>query len=244
MSTLIITMAGESRRFKEAGFTQPKYRLSVHERTLFSWSIESLRHFIDAGWTLCFIGRAGDEDLKAFIEAELQQFGSPSFQLVQLDAPTDGQASTAMMAEEHVGADEPCAIYNIDTFVHPDALDPEDFSGDGWIPCFPGEGDGWSFVVANDDHDVSEVREKVRVSPHCTVGFYGFGSFQLFADAYHKGTSASGAAELKERYIAPLYNVLIEQGLAVKNHCLPKDAVIPLGTPAEVDAFASGHAPS
>lgn len=239
MSALIITMAGESRRFREAGYTQPKYRLEVHGRTLFSWSVESLRSFIDANWRLVFVGRSADEELKSFIEQELHAFGSPSFDLVQLDEPTDGQSTTAMMAEPYVDANEPCAIYNIDTYVNPEHMKAQDFNGDGWIPCFPGDGDGWSFVVADEDNNVSEVREKVRVSTHCTVGFYGFGSFKMFADAYTKGASATGAAEQKERYIAPLYNVLIENGLSVKNYCLPKDAVTPLGTPAEVDAFAA-----
>lgn len=239
MSTLIITMAGESRRFREAGHTQPKYRLSVHDRTLFSWSIESLRNFIEAGWKLCFVGRAADESLEAFIQQELRAFKAPSFALVQLEHPTDGQASTAMQAAPFVDASESCAIYNIDTYVDPQHLQAKNFTGDGWIPCFPGDGDGWSFVVVDKSGNVSEVREKVRVSPHCTVGFYGFGSFQLFADAYTKGTSATGGAELKERYIAPLYNVLIQNGLTVKNYCLPRQAVTPLGTPVEVDAFAT-----
>jgi dTDP-glucose pyrophosphorylase len=241
MSSLIITMAGESSRFRQAGYTQPKYRLKVNDRSLFSWSIESVRNFVDAGWQLCFIGRAMDLSLREFIEDELRQFGSPRFELVSLDKPTDGQATTAVKARPYVADDEACAIYNIDTYVDPTVLLSESFNGDGWIPCFPGEGDSWSFAVSDDANLVSEVREKIRVSTHCTVGFYGFRTFKLFTEAYEKGTQASGAAETKERYIAPLYNVLIDEGLEVRNHCLPGDSVIPLGTPTEVSTFAERH---
>jgi dTDP-glucose pyrophosphorylase len=240
VSALIITMAGESRRFREAGYDQPKYRLQVHGRTLFSWSIESLKNFITAGWRPIFVGRSSDETLEPFIRNELASFDSPDFVLVQIDQPTDGQSSTAMLAQPHVDNDEPCAIYNIDTYVDPAVLLPHDFAGDGWIPCFPGEGDGWSFIATDADGTVTEVREKIRVSSHCTVGLYGFNRFDLFSNAYELGASRHGEAELKERYIAPLYNVLISNGSTVKKHCLPRDAVVPLGTPAEVDAFANG----
>jgi dTDP-glucose pyrophosphorylase len=238
MKSLIITMAGESSRFARAGIATPKYRVEVKGKSLFSWSLHSLQNFIDAEWNVVLVGRRKDADLSAFVDAELQQLGCKSYELVLLDEPTDGQASTAILAAPYVDHDDAAIIYNIDTHVNPHDLQVADFHGDGWVPCFPGVGDGWSFIAVDEAGRAAEVREKVRISPHATVGLYGFGTFQLFADAYETSAHREGAAEQKERYIAPLYNTLIKNGGAVYKHCLPFASVIPLGTPQEVEQFA------
>jgi hypothetical protein len=134
-------------------------------------------------------------------------------------------------------------IYNIDTFVHPAALSTAQVRGDGWLPCFPAQGDAWSFAAADASGRVSEVREKVRISPHATVGLYWFSSFQLFAESYEQHYRDPANVEKGERYVAPLYNSLIANGRAVFIQSLAADAVIPLGVPAEVDRFCTMQPP-
>jgi dTDP-glucose pyrophosphorylase len=239
MKSVVITMAGESSRFRNAGILTPKYRLPVKGRTLFAWSLLSLQQFLQAEWRVVLVGRSNDENLDEFVAKELAGLGVQGHSLVLLDEPTDGQASTAMLAAPHVDVDDAVIIYNIDTHVDPEHVRVDDFRGDGWVPCFPGLGDGWSFVAADDEGRVSEVREKIRISSHATIGLYGFATFSLFVDAYNRSGRHEGAAEQKERYIAPLYNTLIEDGRAVYKSCLPYDAVVPLGTPDEVQAFSN-----
>ncbi len=43
--TIVITMAGSGTRFKNAGYSMPKYQITVHGKTLFEWSMESLAAF-------------------------------------------------------------------------------------------------------------------------------------------------------------------------------------------------------
>ena len=99
-----------------------------------------------------------------------------SSQVIQLPAPTDGQATTAMAAKpaiQHTKA--PVFIYNIDTFVHPLVLSPADIRGDGWnsgaltLRVTPGV---LRPPAADASGRVSEVREKVRISSHATIGLY------------------------------------------------------------------------
>ena len=40
---VVVTMAGFGTRFKNAGYTVPKYQIEVHGRTLVSWSLLSLQ---------------------------------------------------------------------------------------------------------------------------------------------------------------------------------------------------------
>lgn len=240
-STVVITMAGVGKRFRDAGYRVPKYMVEVHGRTLFAWSMESLRSFAQAGSPFVFVVRREDA-AQQFIASQARLLGLRSAAVVELDAMTDGQATTALASQGVIDRASPLLIYNIDTYVDPQYLDATLVRGDGWIPCFPGTGDAWSFVRTerNSNHAI-EVREKVRVSPHATVGLYWFSSAALYADAYARYYAVPRHIEKGERYVAPLYNQLIEDGLDVWIHRVPSNAVIGLGTPVEVERFAASR---
>jgi NDP-sugar pyrophosphorylase family protein len=236
--TAIITMAGAGSRFREAGYACPKYEIEVLGRSLFSWALESLRSFIDGGARFVFVSRAVDR-AGPFVAAEAEALGVRSHALVELAEMTDGQATTALLAEGQVeDRSGPVLIYNIDTHVDPASLPAGAVRGDGWIPCFPGEGAGWSFARTGAEGRVEEVREKVRISPHATVGLYWFSSFVLYRELYESYYSRPEHIEKGERYIAPMYNEMVRRGLPVYIHEIPATAVTPLGTPAEVALFA------
>lgn len=236
-------MAGFGRRFLEAGYTVPKYRIEAHGRSLFAWSMRSLSQFIANGSRFVFVVRAADEAAD-FIATEAAALGIADWAIVELDRPTDGQATTAMLAGPAVSVRSgPMLIYNIDTFVQPRSLPLSAVRGDGWIPCFEAPGDHWSFAAEGPDGRVLEVREKVRISPHATIGLYWFSSFDLYAEAYC-GHYGRGAFEAGERYVAPLYNHLIAADRLVYVHEVPFEAVIPLGLPSEVERFRRMPLPS
>ncbi len=242
---VVITMAGRGTRFRDAGHDRPKYEIEARGRALFDWAVDSLRPFFDEA-AFVFIGRR-EPSCADYVRTACARLGIERFDILEIDGDTPGQAATARLVEPCLdNVDEPFLVYNIDTRVDPRAWSPDAVHGAGWIPCFPGHGDHWSFARLDDDGFVCEVREKTRISDHATVGLYGFESFRLFAEAYDDAYAGEGAAapEAGERYIAPLYNRLIAAGRDVTIHHLPFDTVVPLGTPAEVAAFeaAEGHA--
>lgn len=244
MTNVIVTMGGLGKRFRDMGYTVPKYQIEAHGKTLFTWSMLSLSSFIEQGARFIFIVREED-GARAFIESEAERAGIRDHRVIEIGYLTDGQATTAALAKDAI--DDPSApmlVYNIDTFVHPSALPASAPRGDGWVPCFPGRGDGWSFAAADDTGRISELREKVRISPHATIGLYWFSSFALYVEAYERYYSDASRMEKGEKYIAPLYNDLIAAGHPVYLHEVPEDAVIPLGTPAEVERFLQSTPPS
>jgi len=237
-SSVVITMAGEGSRFRQAGYNVPKYEIVVRGRTLFAWSMESLRSFINEGCPFCFVARSND-NVGDFIAQECDTLGIRDFDVATIDKLTDGQATTALLAGPLLkSSSDPIAIYNIDTYVDPSGLNIRDIRGDGWVPCFPGEGDKWSFAAADDSGLISELREKRRISPNATIGLYWFDSFARYVHAYEKYYSNPERIEAKERYIAPLYNQLIEDGARIYLHHVPISLVYPLGTPEDVQAFS------
>lgn len=243
MTTAVITMAGFGRRFLDAGYRLPKYRIEAHGRPLFEWSMLSLRSFIADGSHFVFVVRR-DDQASPFIRECAKRLGIQKISIIELDAPTDGQATTALLAAPAISdPTDPMLIYNIDTFVNPKSLSADRVRGDGWVPCFPAEGDHWSFALTADDDRAIELREKRRISPHATIGLYWFSSFELYRTSYVSFYETAGAVEMNERYVAPLYNHLIGAGHPVFIHQVPVADVYPLGVPADVERFAAGDVP-
>jgi hypothetical protein len=236
-AAVVVTMAGESRRFREAGYAVPKYRLRVRGRTLFAWAIESLRGYLDEGARLILVCLADDASVTEFVTAECHAMGFAAPTVELLDAPTAGQAETVLAAAPHVAPGQQLIIYNIDTHVRPEAFGPDTLAGDGCIPCFPGAGDAWSFVAAGSDGRVTAVAEKRRISPHASVGLYVFRDLALYREAYDDTQRVAVAGGRSERFVAPMYAALLDAGRDIRMTALTKHDVIPLGTPAEAERF-------
>ena len=238
-------MAGFGSRFAAAGYTQPKYGIEALGLPLFDWSMMALQGFKDAGWRFSFAVRSADGS-EDFIRERCARLGIEVDGFLALDAPTDGQATTALLLARMAEPDQAIAVFNIDTFVRPGAMDPALIPQgcDGWLPCFPAPGDGWSFARLGAGDKVVELREKTRISPHATVGLYWFSSAALYVNAYAAYFGPGGREEHGERYIAPLYNQLIADGRQVRIAQLELDDVGMLGTPAQVEAFARTPPPA
>ncbi|MBU5637829.1 glycosyltransferase family 2 protein [Geomonas sp. Red69] len=235
-TTIVITMAGFGRRFLDAGYTVPKYMIQARGLTLFDWSMKGLQSFIDTGSPFVFVVRAEDRAAD-FIRERAAARGIGTVGVIELAAPTDGQATTARLACGEIDGAAPMAIFNIDTGVQPGLLQPGQAAGYGWIPCFRAPGEGWSFVRCADDGRAVEVREKNRISELATIGFYWFSSAALYARAYDAYYAVAGREERGERYVAPLYNQLIAEAREVTVTEIPFGSVTPLGTPDEVSRF-------
>lgn len=237
---IVITMAGLGSRFRKAGYQVPKYMIEAKGRSLFAWSMESLIGYGKDN-TYYFIVRAED-NAGDFIKDACNKLGIERYRLIELDHTTDGQATTALLAAEYWNRDEALLIYNIDTYVEAGQMNAQQLTGDGFIPCFPAPGDHWSFVKTDANGNATQVVEKERISDHCTLGAYYFKSCELYETLYRefyeegRASSLTGAAG-KERYVAPLYNYLIEKGGVVRICDVDPKKVHVLGTPEELQVF-------
>lgn len=236
--SIIITMAGLGSRFKNAGYYCPKYMIEVKGKTLFEWSMDSLLDFNPYVKRYVFVVRREDNS-KKFILEKCQKYNINDVRIVEIDYLTDGQATTCMLALDECEDDSPILIYNIDTYVEPFTIKYEDISGDGHIPCFQADGNHWSFVKADNDGDVIEVREKVRISNNCTLGAYYFSSVALYRRLYNEYYQDSRNIEKNEKYIAPLYNYMIQLNMRVTFSVVDSKKVHVLGTPEELKQFES-----
>lgn len=238
--TIVITMAGLGSRFRKAGYTVPKYMIEAHGKTLFEWSMESLAGFESDENVYIFIVRKED-NASEFINNTCNKMGIHQVKVVEIDYLTDGQATTAMLGAPYWDKDSGLLIYNIDTYVEAGEMNESQIEGDGFIPCFHAPGEHWSFVKLDEAGKAVEVREKQRISDNCTLGAYYFKSCGLYEELYGEYYSQNDKLEKGEKYVAPLYNYLIEKGGEVRISIVDYEKVHVLGTPEELDIFLNTY---
>ena len=235
---IVITMGGVGSRFRKAGYTLPKYMIEAKGKTLFEWSLISLEGYKDVADRYIFVALKDEKaDVENFIRSECGKLGLENYRIILLDQVTDGQATSALIASQCWNPENPILIYNIDTYVEPGEMKSSDIKGDGHIPCFHAEGEHWSFVRLDGHSKAVEVREKKRISDNCTLGAYYFSSGDLYSRIYQEYYGDNKNLEKNEKYVAPLYNHMIKQGLEVTISIVDFRKVHVLGTPKELDAF-------
>ena len=235
---IVITMGGLGSRFRKAGYNVPKYMIEAKGKTLFEWSMISLEGYKDTVDKYVFIAMEDEScDVKAFIEGKCQKLGIKKYEIIILDYLTDGQATTAMLADEFWDDENGLLIYNIDTYVEAGEMNSAELKGDGFIPCFQAEGDHWSFVRLDENGEVVEIKEKERISEYCTLGAYYFKTCKLYKDLYNEYYSKTQDLVNGEKYVAPLYDYLLSKGGKIYISDIDPSKVHVLGTPEELEAF-------
>lgn len=235
---VVITMGGLGSRFRKMGYVVPKYMIEAKGKSLFEWSMISLEGYRDVIAQYIFIAMKDSIcDVEKFIQEKCTIMGIENHQIILLDYLTDGQATTAMLAEKYWDRDHALLIYNIDTYVEPGEMNSKELRGDGFIPCFQALGEHWSFVRLNDEGKVVEIKEKKRISNHCTLGAYYFRSCALYADLYNEYYGQSDNLVNGEKYVAPLYDYLLSKDGEIYISDISPEKVHVLGTPEELQVF-------
>lgn len=232
---IVFPMAGLSSRFIKAGYKVPKYKLKIEGKSLFYKVVSCFREFFDREKIL-FVIRSEERD---FILDEIRKLGIKYPLIKYISQYTHGQAETVYKGIEKLYKyeDERLIIFNIDTIRHNFSI-PQDVLNnyDGFLEVFIADGDNWSFVKPEFQFlpvgKVIKTTEKERISSLCSTGLYGFKSAKLYKKYFEKAKQL----ELKiknEYYIAPIYNLLIEDGYKIGYYRIDSNDITPAGTPSE-----------
>lgn len=231
---IVIPMAGLSSRFTKAGYDRPKWMLPLAGRPLLDWSLLSFASYFDSEeFLIVFLDKPG---VGRFIEERATEIGISNALLIPLGEPTAGQAETVSLGLQRQGVsdDTDVTIFNIDTIRPGYVRSPALASSQGWLECFKGEGEHWSFVKEDQNSPgvASSVTEKVRISDNCCTGMYWFASASGYEAAYRREVDDPKAAEL---FVAPLYQRMIDEEKVVSFGVIRPDEIFFSGTPAEYE---------
>lgn len=231
---VLIPMAGEGSRFKNAGYTFPKPLIEVNGKPMIQVAVENLNIKAE------FIYIVRKEHYEKYNLKYLLNILTPNCKIVQVDHLTEGAAATTLLAKDVID-DRHLSICNSDQFMEWDSdrfyYTAEDTEIDGMIPVFENTHPKWSYVKVKDGY-ISEVAEKKPISTNATAGVY----------YWKKGTDYIKAAEEmikknirtnNEFYIAPTYNEAILKGKKFKTYKI--DKMWGLGTPEDLQTYLNDY---
>jgi len=230
-TNILIPMAGEGKRFKEAGYTQSKPMILVDGRPM----IERVYDNIGADG---FFFVAVPEEIKI----KVMMLSLPGG-YVSIRAKTEGPACTALAAKTMINNNIDLLIANCDQLVFDFSLDAikvfaRIHEADVILGCFISTSPKNSYVRLNDDGQIIEVREKEVISNIATNGLHWFRRGSDFVRGAEKMIEADDRVN-GEFYIAPSVNYLIAEGLKVMPFFF--NLHFPIGTPEDLQKYESIH---
>jgi len=244
---ICIPMAGEGKRFKDAGYEVPKPFIPVNGKPMIQRVIENL-DFAKYGMRFIFIVQKKhceqfnfDVKIREAIENSYGKKVAISSDIIQIDYITEGAACTVLKARDLINNDTQLLIANSDQLVDW-SIDLfmksiEITKSDGAIPVFHATHPKWSYAELDEDGNVIRVREKEPISTYATIGLYWFakGSDYVWAadEMIHKNLRVNN-----EFYVCPTYNeLIIPKNKKVAAFPVPTCAMHGLGTPEDLEEY-------
>ncbi|MDR1216091.1 MAG: glycosyltransferase family 2 protein [Treponema sp.] len=236
MLNIVIPMAGRGSRFANVGYTLPKPLIPVHGKPIIEVVINNLRPKQEHKFIFICLA----EHIEKYSLREKLNEIAPNCAIVPVSQVTEGAACTVLLADDYINNQDTLMIANSDQYVDIDINDYLERQGknDGLIMTMTADDKKWSFIRYDANGFVTEVREKEVISREATVGIY---NFARGADFVH-GAREMIAKNIRvngEFYVAPVYNINIEQGakIAYSNVGTIGNGMYGLGTPEDLELF-------
>ena len=237
---ICIPMAGLGKRFREAGYTDPKPLIPINGVPMIRWVIDNLKPKIDHR----FIFVCQQSHIETYHLTEKLSLWAPGCEVIGIEGVTDGAACTVLAARDLIDNEFPLMIANSDQYIDVsiDSYISEASSKhlDGMIMTMKANDPKWSFVVLDENNFVSIVVEKQVISDEATVGIYNFSKGSDFVSAADEMINKNLRVN-NEFYVAPSYNELLGRGAKIGTYNIGKQSagMHGLGTPEDLDCFLS-----
>ena len=223
-------MAGRGKRFRDAGYSQPKPMISIAGKPMIDWALKSL-----GGLTMPhrFIFIALEDDLNAGLETLLANRG----EVVSISNVTEGAVNTTLLAEHFIANNDPLVIANCDQYLE---WDFQEFihatnGFDCSVVVFESENPHHSYVETR-GNEIVKVKEKEIISPLACGGIYFYRSGLDYIVGARRLIESNDRTN-GEFYITPIFNKLIEVNKKITYFKIPNTKKHMLGTPEEVQDF-------
>ena len=228
---LLLPIAGKAQRFIDAGYTMPKALILAKNKHVIDWAMDSVD---TRDCNLIFLVRV-DHVYNFSIDKILKQKFGDDITIIKLSKVTRGALETCTLAREHIDNDLPLIIYTPDVHFGP-VFNPDNISddSDGFLLTFTANSPDHSYSDYGEDGIVTNVVEKEVISKEANVGLYHFRTGKMFLK-YADEMIENEILVKNEFYIAPMYNLMIRDGLKITAANTEKMHV--LGTPHQFEFF-------
>lgn len=234
---IIMPMAGEGSRFRDAGWATPKPLIVLNGKPLFLRAIESVK--VDgAPMKYSFIVR--QEHIERYGVDKGIRNVIPEAMIYSVDKTTRGAVETCLKAEEGISDDDAVVVMDCDlefmskkyTEIIKRVLEtPTDEARGGALVSFESSLPKYSYAEVGGDGLVRRTAEKEPISTHALCGAYFFSTGREFKRAAHR--LLDEPVMLKpEFYVSLLYNYILKDGSPVE--LAPMEVYRSYGTPEEL----------
>jgi dTDP-glucose pyrophosphorylase len=211
---VVVPMAGRGSRYASEGYVTPKPLVEVAGKPMFYWALQSLKDLKPSKCIFIILAQHEKEfGVSGLISGIFDISTQPEF--VLLEDFTEGQLCTVLAAKHLFDPEQGLLIASSDTMVESNlGADIKQDRRDGLISVAKLPGEQWSFARINDDGDVVEVAEKVRISDLASTGLY---FFRRAKDLIEHGEAIIERKEKTrgEYYVIPVYQSMIRHGKKV-----------------------------
>lgn len=232
---IVIPMAGEGSRFKNAGYKKPKPFINVLKKPMICHVLDNL-NIENAQFIL--LTRSEHYYCEEKIVNEIKQRYPCEFVLI--DKLTEGAACSVLYSHRLINNDTPLLIANSDQIVDIDINDflhnSEKRNLDGSALCFEDNDKKWSYAKLDINGFICEIREKEIISKNATVGIYYFKKGSDFTNSAIDMIIQNDRVN-NEFYVAPVYNYSIKQGGKFGIYTIDKNKMHGIGTPEDLDKY-------
>jgi HAD superfamily hydrolase (TIGR01509 family) len=233
---ILIPMAGEGKRFADAGYIFPKPLIEVNNKPMIQVVIENLN--IEAH----YIFIVQKSHYEKYNLKQVLSLIAPGCDIISVEGLTEGAACTTLKARELIDNNAPLLIANADQYIEWDSNESmyafKNDNIDAGILTFESTHPKWSYAKLDDNGFVTEVAEKNPISNNATCGIYYWkhgSDYVRYADTMIKKNIRTN----NEFYVCPVFNQAIEDGKKVKIKQVNK--MWGLGTPDDLKYFLNNY---
>jgi NDP-sugar pyrophosphorylase family protein len=229
---IIIPMAGNGKRFSDAGYTEPKPLIKVHGKPMIEHMVNLFQS--KSGKPNNFVFICNDEHLKSTnLREVLENLKLKSVIVSHSFERPLGPVYSTLQAIEYIDDKEPAIVTYCDFDTDSDYKDFENMANspdvDGAISCFTGfqphfyGSDKFAGAKADDNNAVSEVKEKHCYAEDKAKGWHATGvnyfkNGRLIKKYFKELVDRNLCHDNGEYYVSQVYNLMIEDGLKIILH--------------------------
>lgn len=228
---ILIPMAGEGSRFKIKGYDTPKPLIKVGDKLMIEKAIETL----DIKGQYIFVVRKYENEEHNFLLKETLNKMVDNPIIYQVDHLTEGATATCLIAKEIINNEESLIITNCDQVLDwssTDFLNSIDETDDGVVITYNSNSPKNSYIKLDERGLGLKLAEKDPISELALIGLHYWKRGKDFVSSAEELIDRENKSG-NEYYIAPTYNILIEEGKKIKNYHFDKGQYHSLGSPED-----------
>jgi len=238
---IIIPIGGIGQRFKENGYNKPKALINIYGKPIISYLLDNLNtDNID----YIFIPYNKEYKNYRFEDLLIKNYPKINFKFLCLENNTRGAAETINIGINNLNEERniPVLCLDSDNFYTTDII--SQWNGENCIFSFEDEDENenpiYSYVKTNENNEILDIKEKVKISNNACTGGYGFKSI-VELKQYTSKIIEEDITQKTEFYTSGVIKEMINNGHTFTNKTILHPNFICLGTPLQLKFFYNNY---